>query len=387
MTVKLICFEPWRGKGISEYDSGFADRMRHWILAHKLSLIIKDLQIIVEEKYWPELLLLDFPNTISQDISSLLLSKDNLIPISCEEAGYIISTKDTSSINFSENIYYYFNFSMHRVNDVYNKQNLRYDSIAYEGISKIKFKLSIVSDFIEKQFSDCCFIHLRRGNGTFPTLKFLNEMEQFLSKEIVDSYWKTFHTIRLGHSIRSEEYKYFDSLLEKDTDKKYYRIDKKYLLIKEPISDDAGWVNYYKTTADSDYFNVIINVILKDNPDKKLYISSDIPQKYYSYYYSNFPNNVMNKTFYFQQFLNLYENRLHVKEVNKEYSIPIFKIFENVFDLMVGCHSNMIVRSNSNWGKIVSLYKKKKIIQSSKITSINSLENWTFVDQDIDFVD
>ena len=377
MTVKLICFEPWRGVGITPYDSGFADRMRHWIIAHKLSLIIKDLQIIVEEKFWPELLLLDFPNTIPQNVHSLKLSKGQLIPISYEEVEQIISTEDNNFLTSSDEVHYYFNFSIHRVNDIYIKQNLRYDSIAHEAISKIKFKLPIVSDFMQREFSDCCFIHLRRGNGTFPTLKFLSEMERFLSKETVDSYWKTFHSNRLGHSINSKEYKYFDSLLEKNTDKKYLN----------SIGGDSGWANDYKITADSDYFNLIINIIFKDNSDQKIYISSDIPQKYYSYYYDNFPHNVIDKTFYFEKFLNFYTNVLPAKKFNKKYSIPIFKVFENVFDLMVGCYSEIIVRSGSNWSKIASLYKKKKIIQSSRITSINSLEEWTFVDQDIDFTD
>lgn len=380
MSIKLICFEPWKGEGISEYDSGFADRMKFWVLAYKLSLIIKDVQIIVEDYYWPELLLIDLPNTVSQDISSLRLSENQLLPITCEEVRDIILTEDYSFLNSSDNIYYYFNFSIHRVGDIYDERSVIYDVIMHEAVSKIKLKLSTASNFIQEKFSDCCYIHLRRGNGTFPTLKFLNEMEQFLSKEIVNTYWRTFHKSRLGNSRHSKEYKYFDLLVEKDTD-----TEKKYLPTKK-LFRDYGWVNDYKIIPDSDYFNLIINVILRDNPDQKIYISSDIPKKYYSYYYDNFPNNILDRTLYFEKFLNFYKDKLPAKKFNKKYSIPTFKIFENVFDLMVGCYSETVVKSTSNWSKIASLYRKKKIIQADRTLSINSLGKWIFVDQEIDFM-
>jgi hypothetical protein len=206
-------------------------------------------------------------------------------------------------------------------------------------------------------------------------------MERFLSKETVDFYWKTFHRERLGKSIRSKTYKYYDFLIDKDTD-----TEKKYLPTKK-VAYDYTWVNNYKIISDSDYFNLIQTVILKENPDQKIYISSDIPKKYYSYYYDNFPNNIMDKEFYFKKFLNLYKNKLPAEKFKNQYSIPIFKIFENVFDLMVGCYSETVVKSTSNWSKISALYKKKNIIHADRILSINSLGNWIFIDHEIDFID
>jgi hypothetical protein len=381
MSIKLICFEPWQGKGISQYDSGFGDRIKFWVLAYHLSLIIEDVQIIVEEQYWPELLLIDLPNTTPQNIFSLGLSKNQLLPLTWEKVRDIILTEDNSLLNSSDDTYYYFNFSIHYIGDIFCNQNITNNFIIHNGVSKIKLKLPIVSDFIEQEFSDCCYIHLRRGNGTFPTLKFLNEMERFLSKETVDFYWKTFHRERLGKSIRSKTYKYYDFLIDKDTD-----TEKKYLPTKK-VAYDYTWVNNYKIISDSDYFNLIQTVILKENPDQKIYISSDIPKKYYSYYYDNFPNNIMDKEFYFKKFLNLYKNKLPAEKFKNQYSIPIFKIFENVFDLMVGCYSETVVKSTSNWSKISALYKKKNIIHADRILSINSLGNWIFIDHEIDFID
>jgi len=394
MSIKLICFEPWKGLGITEYDSGFGDRIKYWVLAYQLSLIIEGIQIIVEEKYWPELLLLDLPNTTTQNITWKSY-KNKLIPIGWEEVKNIMITRVNSLLNFSNDVCYYFDFSLEDMANIFEDQNVTNNFIIHQGVSKIKLKLPAVSDFIQKQFSDSYYIHLRRGRGTFPTAKFLNEMEQCLTKEFVLDYWRMFHTIKLGSNTRSKIYKYYDSLIEKDTyiDEKYSPTERHRSLAKmvgnsdEEILKDYKWVNSYKIVPDSDYFNLILNYIFKKNPNQKIYISSDIPKKYYSHYYDNFSGNIIDKDYYFKIFLDLYTDKISKKDLEKEYSTPILKVFENVFDLMVGCFSNNIVRSTSNWSKISSLYKKKKVILYGGETSINSLENWIFMDGEIDFID
>lgn len=375
MTIKLVCFEPWRGIGITKYDSGFGDRIRFWVLAHYLSTIIDNVEIIVEEKYWPELLLIDFPNTISQNISSLRLSKNQLIPISCEKLRNIILTRDSELLNSSSDNYYYFNFSVHTIGDVFTGLDITYEFMLHDAISKIKLNLPEASDYMQREFSDYCCIHLRRGNGTFPTLKFLSEIKQFLPGEIFNSYWKTFHKERLGNSINSKQYKYYDFLIKRDTD-----TENKNLSIETTLRD-FNWVNEYKIVTDSDYFNLIINFILKENPNQKIYISCDIPKQYYSYYYDNFPNNIVDETSQFKIFLKFYEGKIDSEKLKKKYSIPIAKVFENVFDLMVGCYSKIVVKSTSNWSQIFSLYKKKKVIHASRITPTNCLGNWIFMDE------
>lgn len=399
MSIKFISFEPWAGSNIYENDSGFGDRITYWLFAYYLSTIIKDVQIIVPEHYWPELLLIDFPNTIPQNIHSLGLSKNQLIPITFEKFKNIILTEDGNFLDNSKDIYYYFSFSILRVEelyDIFHLKNVTYNYIMHEAVSKIKLKLETASNFVENLFSDSCCIHLRRGLGTFPTLKFLSEIEQFLPKETIDFYWKLFHSNRLGDSKNSKQYKYYDSLLEKDTD--IAKIPSSPQSIQQsplwnPQKDaNYNWANAYKIIPDSDYFNLIDNVILKENPNQKIYISSDIPKKYYSYYYDRYPNNIMNKNYYFKKFLSLYKNKISPEKLKIKYSISIFKTFENVFDLMVGCHSKIVVRSTSNWSAFFSAYKAKKVIQADKIVSMTSLGNWIFMDfvdysNGFDFID
>ncbi len=301
--------------------------------------------------------------------------------ISCEKVRNIILTGDINLLNSSDDTYYYFNFSIHHIGDIFGGLDITYNFMMHNAISKIKLNVPDASNFMQQEFSDCCCIHLRRGNGTFPTLKFLSEMERFLSKEVVDSYWKTFHKERLGNSVNSKQYKYYDFLIERDTD-----IEKKDLPTNTTLRD-FNWVNEYKIITDEDYFNLIINTILKENCNQKIYISSDIPRKYYSYYYDNFPSNIIDETLYFETFLKFYENKFPPEKLEKKYSVPVSKVFENVFDLMIGCYSKTIVKSTSNWSKIASLYKRKKIIHAGRVTSVNSLGNWIFMDGEIDFKD
>lgn len=376
MSIKLICFEPWKGKHITKYDSGFGDRMRFWELAHYISTIIDNVEIIVEEKYWPELLLLDFPNTTAQNISSLRLSKNQLIPLSHQEVKNIVSTKNGELLNSSSDSYYYFNFLMSDISkNIFDGTNVSYDFVIRNAVSKIKLNSSEASDYMQQQFSDHCCIHLRRGDGTFPTLKFLKEIKQFLPVEIIHSYWKKFHSTRIGY-LKSREYNYFDSMVQRDTDIKD-RDSPEF----QPFLLDFNWVNEYRIISDSDYFNLIINFLLKEDPNQKICISSDIPKQYYSYYYENFPHNIVDTSIQFRIFLKFYEGKLDSEKLRKKYSIPIDKVFENVFDLMVGFHSKIIVKSTSNWSEICSLYKKKKVIHASVIESINSLGNWIFMDE------
>jgi len=372
MSIKLICFEPWGGDNICEHDSGFGDRITYWFSAYYLSTIIKDVQIIVQEYYWPELLLIDLPNTIPQNIPSLGLSKNQLIPITFEELKNIILTKDGNFLDSSENIYYYLNFSVLCIDELYGI--LEVEKYMCSAISKIKLKLSVVSNFIEKEFSDSCCIHLRRGNGTFPTEKFLNEIEQFLPKKTIDFYWRFFHLRTLGDSKNSKKYKYYHSLLQKDTG---IGITEQIPFTWDSQKNDFHWANAYKIIPDSDYFNLIDNIILKENPNQKIYISSDIPKKYYSYYYDRYPNNIMDKSYYFKKFLSFYTNKISPEKLKIKYSISIFKTFENVFDLMVAFHSKILVKSTSNWSLISAMYDEKKVIEADKIFSMNSFGNWS----------
>lgn len=376
MSIKLICFEPWNGNNLFENDSGFGNRISSWMFYYHLSTIIKDIEIVVEENYWPELLLIDLPNTTSKNISSLKLSKDQLIPISSEEFSNIILT-DGYNTKFSENNYYYFDFiwDSQEVFDVLMRsKRLTYYHLLHNSISKIKLKSFTAFEFFENQFSDFCCIHLRRGLGTFPTKKFLNEINQVLTKKMIDSYLNDFHLDRLGRYKHLNRYHYYDVLLVKDTDTE--RKDLNYQIDYQ----DFTWVNTYKIIPDSDYFNLIDNFILSENPDQKIYISSDIPKKYYSYYYDRYPDNIVDKIHYFRKFIDFYRNQIPTEKLQLKYSISIAKTFENVFDLMVGCHSKIIVRSASTWIDIPACYKKKKVISADKIVRTNSLGNWTLID-------
>ena len=378
MSIKLICFEPWAGNNLFEHDSGFGDRIAIWSLAYYFSTIIKDVEIIVEDNYWPELLLIDLPNTTAQDVSVLKSSNNQLIPITCEKFRDILLTEQFDYENSSENTYYYLDFSISCFDHLYHffdYKNITYKEILHNCVSKIKLKLTTAINFMENEFSDVCCIHLRRGLGTYPTEKFLNEIEKILPKETIDSYWENFHKNRLGEEYRnSGKYKYYDMLLKKDKNRQ------KIFFESENINNDFDWVNSYKIIPDSDYFNLIDNFILSENPNQKIYISSDIPKKYYSYYYDRYPNNIIDKSYYLKKFITLHQNKIPKEKFKIKYLLPTIKIFENVFDLMAGCYSKTVVKSISNWSSLFTVYKRKKVISADLIVSTNSLGKWIFRD-------
>lgn len=402
--IQIICPEPWNGDCVNEHDTGFGDRIFHWIFHYNICTIVGNIQIIVPEKYWPELLLINLPNTITKDFS--LLNKNQLFPIDFQQLTDIISNEKNNFLKDSENIYYYFNIPLKYFPKIYyliiEKKYKTYDQILGEPISKIHLKNLLVEKFFEEEFSNCCCIHLRRGHGTFPTKKFLEELKHNLSESQIKDYWEQFHKNKIGKSEFSKKYLIHQKFLDKTaTEEKYVNpyfnlnnditpktlLESPELFLELESSAPSNvnyqifdWIHVWKITSDSDYFNLIDNTILIENPNQKIYISSDIPMKYYSYYYDRYPNNIMDKRYYFKKFLNFYKGKIQKEKISIEYSVSISKTFENIFDLMVGFYSKILIKSNSNWSRISMYYRKKRIAIADQRYLESSLGTWTWYD-------
>jgi hypothetical protein len=107
---------------------------------------------------------------------------------------------------------------------------------------------------------------------------------------------------------------------------------------------------------DSVYFFIIDQVILNDK-DRKIYISSDISEDYYDYYFKKYPNNIFSKNQYLEKFLNLFE--YDETEINK-YKYSLNQTLINLFDLFLLSHSKtVIVDDFSTWSLVSSLISKK----------------------------
>lgn len=307
MKKKIVCLEPWDGKGIIEYDTGLGNRFLHWDLYYYLSTLCQDMDIelVVPLNYWPELEFIFLPNTIGLNISSSEI-KNKSVKITNEN---IINILKDSNISI---------FKCPKVKQYYSDQFFNpgcspSPNIFGDGIKKIKFKDENINEFFKKNFSEFCSIHLRKGFGSNPSIGFLKNYLNYKTKDELKNYLNTY----------------------------YFRCN-----WKTPH-------NFLLAPSDIVYFSMIEDFI-SNNKDQKFYISSDVPENYYSYYFEKYPHNLISRETYINEFLNLFDFD-KIKD-NKQTLI-------NLFDLFVLSHSNtLVIYPNSTWGEVASLMCKEKTI-------------------------
>lgn len=311
-TRSIICFDGAGGGDlIHKNDSGLGNRIIYWASIYYISTLYDDCRIIVEKKYWPELEFLDLPNTESCDIDPNYI-KEHCTLLSSSDIKDIILNKKTNI--FDNNVFPYYHDTLEPLSGSFITLD---NSIISLGISQIKFKNEKVDKFFEDNFSDFYSIHLRRGMGTNPTLGFIKDFLSYKDKKELKMYF--------------EEY-----------------------LRYCPPTD------HYNIIPDSPYFS-LIDEIISDKKTQRFYISSDIQETYYSYYFDKYPNNVKKLGKQFKQFLSFYDYDEGICELYSLNGLNTKQILINLFDLFVLSYSNtVIVDSCSTWGIIAFLMSKRK---------------------------
>lgn len=302
----IFCLEPWNGNHIQK-DTGLGNRLIHWSAIYYISTLYDNCKIIVEEKYWPELQFLDLPNTEAVNIDSEYI-KSNYIPLYSQDIEDIINGDKKNIFDNNSSPYYSDKFICSE------------DRILSVGISKIKFKNKRVNKFFEDNFSDFCSIHLRRGVGTNPTLGFIKDFLFHKSKEELKKYLREYY-FNFGYCPPS---------------------------------------SHYSIIPDSVYFS-LIDEIISNNKSQKFYISSDIPESYYSYYFDRYPNNIKKKEEYFKEFLSFFEYDDDICELYSYFGVLWKEALANLFDLFILSHSQTILVDNySTWAIVAPIMSKKK---------------------------
>jgi hypothetical protein len=307
----IVCLEPWSGGAISKRDTGFGNRVIDWAILYYISTLLEDCELLVQEEYWPELEFLSLPKTKVTTMSSDEVKK-KFSKLTPSHISNILNSKDVSSIQNSKYIGWY--SAEWIVSDGVYESIL---SILSSGIKDIKFKDENVNRFFKDRFSDFFSIHLRRGFGTTPTLGFFKEYLSY-NKEIFKSYLKDyyFNSINLGYES-----------------------------------------NHYLIIPDTVYFSIIEDIISK-NKDHKIYISSDISEDYYSHYFEKYPDNIVSKNQYIDEFLNLFE---YDETKVKTYRYSLKQTLINLFDMFVLAHSKtLILCGTSTWGQVAFLIGEEK---------------------------
>lgn len=304
--------------------TGFGDKLVYWCIGHYITTSIFDSELLIPSNIWPECLFLDLPDTKISKLSSIeVVNTYKKITLS-EVVNYFKNKKN--KIKFDQNENYYFNFCMKDL----SKLNFPYHQcdFLFDGLKKIKFKNQLANQYIEKNFSDIISIHLRRGIYCN-----LSKSQQYI-KELI---------INIG----------------KDNVRKYYG--------NEIFSslEVTKW-SRIKILPDSFYF-FLIDIILKNNPKQKIYISTDVPNYLISHYFKKYPNNIVTKEQYLSEFEIFFKDTLEKSEPS-EYFFSLEQTISNLLDFFVLSNSKMMIScEESQWSFLSKKYKKKHIINSYKM--------------------
>lgn len=253
----LRWLEPWNGWDInSAYDTGLCNRIFHWEIGQHINRFNNyEYTILLERKYWPEMLLIDLPNTVvvnSDDMDSPKLhslkfktvfdTKNEIVrlasPIDEKMLESLFSKKDFG-LNKFEN-HYYSDFGFKTLNELVQKFQVE-NLPEVRPINNIHLRHKSIEFFLKNQLKDVVGIHIRRGNGI--------HMEE-----------KDFETFT--KAIRGKLRRF----------KEQYTVD---------TCENCYFYDDYL------YFNIMDNM-LKINPNQKFYISSDLPYDVMQFYRSKY---------------------------------------------------------------------------------------------------
>ena len=229
MNKKLIFLrDPWND--VKNHDSGWGNRLLCWEVVNIINRSLGGTHVIkVLPKEYPELTIVDFPNT-----KYINLKEVKLTPITSEMIiGWIKNKKIELNPELSYTTCYSFKNATEFAETFFNEE--------YDSIPKLQLKNKKLDTKLRLFFKDKIGIHIRRGNGVH-----------------LDNYDK--FTIPRGYM-------------------KYYKLcpecDKAYPFIRDEI-----------------YFNIIDNFLKKDK-DVKFFIGIDVDENAIAYYKEKYRDKII----------------------------------------------------------------------------------------------
>lgn len=290
-------------KNINPYDTAFGNRLYMWAQCFYVSYRTNfEYKIYVQEEYWPELKFLNLPNTEA-------LPRNKFYP---KQKVYKISENHIESIILNKNIRHLMREKYWYIDNWCIFDHVRKIHIENLDIpnpySLIKFKNPSINEILKNYFKSFVTIHIRRYHGIHYSEEDLNEMPQKLKEEYLNEAY-------YGEECTSYVY----------------------------IKDET----YYK----------IIEKLINSNKNVKIYISTDLPLKYYKHYKTRyFKTALKDKYDYYEKMKNI------LKECFSEDLIDSNKkIVEDLLDFFVTAYSKFVVLpSASTWSRIAVKIKNTK---------------------------
>lgn len=310
-------------------DTGLCNRIFHWELAYFITEKHGyNFKIYLQHKFYPEITLLDFPETIpiyfkkydfhfihGNNFENLFFKtvfdlKNDQVKLSdkidLKSLNYLITDEDYR-LNISGGSHYYSDFGYKSLEDIFKNNKKSFDS-KNRPLTKIKLKHTFVEETIKNYVKGYVGIHLRRNNGVNITNKDLSKMEE--------------------------------------------PIRKKY----ENLQKNKNVVGNYTFYGDDLYFS-LIEKILEINPKQRFYISDDLPEGFINYYQKKYGYDVI-KT----------RDEIAYDILSFYYSCGIDVLFlenygnliNNIIDLFALSYCSFLVMSpKSTWSEFARDYKNQ----------------------------
>lgn len=339
---------------VANNDTGLCNRILHWEVADYINEINDyEFNITVQYKQWPEMDLLDLPNTypdyIGTSRSDWAYNYDyetlHFKTVFDTENGKVslakpLSEKKINSMFKKGNLllpdnHYYSDFGYKSLEELLNintNPNL-YDHLPFydlnnRPLSKIKLKHQALDGMLKGEMKDVVGIHIRRFNGV---------------------------------PVSEDEMKMWND----DTLTSLYQDISKY----KTVQDIA-----YKFVPDERYFH-IMDSILEKNPNQEFYISHDLPDMFIYPFIQKYQHRILEKRNYrfpFEDYL--YKSGVDVEKI-KTYGNAI----DNIIDLFALSYCKMLIRvPKSTWSEFAEYYdnslgKKPVMTVDDKIEDIVQL--------------
>ena len=299
---------------------------------------------------WPELQILDLPNTVGIDYSlenshwyttyedSLLYvktifdhEKDEVYLSKKLTFDKIVSMYKNNKFDFVKDNHWYTELGYHTLESIYYhlyendwESNIREE----RPLRKITLRDKKMHRKMELRFANMIGIHIRRGNGVTVT----EDNVKSLPSEYEDRY-----------KVYKDEY------------------------IKV-VSD------IYPFQEDYHYFE-FIDFVLKINPNQKFYISHDLPDELIQYYYDKYGDSIVTKKDYRNEYIKYYSSKIE----NLEHLIKYGNVIDNIMDLFSISNCKYLVESpGSSWSYFAKTYRNLPSVRAYEIPDLIENHNESF---------
>ena len=298
-------------------DTGFGNRLMYWLSIYNLNEISRfKYQLLVEEPWWPELKIIDLPNTdvfryefnVFEDLSSQWIREQRKFLYNKNEMCGLLTKSKLKRIRKNINI-------------LLEKDNwITYFPYEARGeyFPKIKFKNKVFDNYIKPNIENTIGVHYRRGSGiSLPELdkKFTDKDGNYGIVKIQDlkiSKWKRKNSVELN-----------------DT-----------------------------TFIPNEYYFKILDDKIKTNPNLKIYLSYDVPKEFIFEFQVRYKNRLITHEDYIDKVTSeLEKDKIYFDKW------PYDNVIRTMIDFYVLLNTeDFIPHPLSSWSHIIDISKNENKI-------------------------